>query len=187
MEQFSEMSLQAVAEQGCRSVGLICPMPSTVTNSDNSRHENVSFYGHFMDRARDLGLEVRNEWMRITHDEADPRGQAGMQERFGCEEFLELWNLPARPEGLLVYPDTTVRGVILGLEKRQVRVPEELKLVLHKNEAIDLLCLMPATFVISSERLYAQALIEQVQKQFRGESCEPISVPFRLEINLPAN
>ena len=71
-------------------------------------------------------------------------------------------------------------GVIMALQAQQVRVPEDLKLVLHKNEAIDLLCPVPATFAVSSERAVARALIEQVQKQFRGEPVEPMSLPFRL-------
>ena len=68
----------------------------------------------------------------------------------------------------------------MAIREKQVRVPEDLKLALHKNETIDLFCPMPATFVVASEREVARALIEQVQKQFRGETCERISLPFKL-------
>ena len=90
-----------------------------------------------------------------------------------------MWSLPEKPEGLIVYPDTVARGLVVALREKQVRVPEELKLVLHKNESLGLLCPMPVTFMVSSEREMARALIGQVQKQFRGESCEPIYLPFR--------
>ena len=76
-------------------------------------------------------------------------------------------------------PDTVARGVVLALREKQVRVPQELKLVLHKNESLDLFCPMPVTFMVSNERETARALIEQVQKQFRGESCERILLPHR--------
>ena len=69
---------------------------------------------------------------------------------------------------------------MMAIREKQVRVPEDLKLALGKNETIDLFCPMPATFVVASEREMARALIEQVQKQFRGESCERISLPFKL-------
>ena len=72
------------------------------------------------------------------------------------------------------------RGAILALREQHVRVPEDLKLVLHKNEAIDLLCPVPATLLVSSERAVARALIARAQKQFRGELCEPINLPCRL-------
>ena len=68
----------------------------------------------------------------------------------------------------------------MAIREKQVRVPEDLKLVLHKNETIDLFCPMPATFVVANERETARALIEQIQKQFRGESCERILLPFKL-------
>ncbi len=69
----------------------------------------------------------------------------------------------------------------MAVQEKQVRVPDKLKLALHKNENTNLFCPMPATFVMASERETARALIEQIQKQFRGESCERIFLPFKLE------
>ena len=68
----------------------------------------------------------------------------------------------------------------MAIQEKQVRVPNELKLALSKNESIDLFCPMPATFVVGSEREAARALMEQIQRQFRGESCEPISLPYKI-------
>ena len=106
--------------------------------------------------------------------------EMAQQEHFGYEEFLKLWDQPEKPEGLVVFPDTTASGVILGLREKNVRVPEDLKLVFHKNEASDYFCPMPVSFAVFSEREAARALIQQIQKQFRGESCEPISLPFKI-------
>ena len=169
IRQFFETSLQELVRQGCRSVGLFAPIMN-----DTSRFDIME---HFMDVVTDLGLTVRNDWMRVSYpDCSDPVGDL---QRFGYESFLKLWSLPEKPEGLIVFPDTAVHGMLLALREKQVRVPEELKLVLHKNESLGLFCPMPATFMVSSEREMARALIGQVQKQFRGESCEPISLPFR--------
>ena len=179
IEHFVELSLRSLVEQGCHSVGLIAPFsPVKTVNPDGTHHVLMGLFEHFTNRTRDLGLEMRNEWVRVPRDEENSPRQS--QERFGHEEFLKLWSQGRRPEGLIVYPDTTVRSVILAMREKQVRVPEELKLIFHKNESIDLLCPMPATFVISSEREFARALIEQLRKQFQGERCEPITVPFRL-------
>jgi len=173
--QFAELSVEALARQGCRSVGIIATQPSTeTTNPDGSRHVSAEFYERLMDRVSELGLTVKNDWMRApTVTDSD-------QEQFGYRAFLQLWSQPEKPAGLIVWPDTAARGVVLGLREKQVRVPEELKLVLHKNEAVNLLCPMPATLLVSSERAIARGLIEQVQKQFRGESCDPVHLPFRL-------
>jgi DNA-binding LacI/PurR family transcriptional regulator len=164
--QLAELSLRSLARQGCTSVGLI--------SAFNPGHED--FYRHFSDVARDLSLEVRNEWIRI------PAGDCGgdLQERFGYEAFRSFWRQPQHPSGLVVVPDSVARGVITGLLEESVRVPEELKLVIHRNAEVDLLCPLPVTFVDSSCREVAAALVEQVRKQFRGEPCAPVRVPYRI-------
>ena len=186
IRQLVEASLRELSSQGCRSAGFLAPIircdnPAEPNHSGfpaGSYHMVFDVVKHFVDIATDLGLTVRNEWMRLYHEpRLDPVRD---QEQYGYEEFLKLWSLPEKPEGLIVFPDTVARGVLLALREKHVRVPEELKLVLHKNESLSLFCPMPATFVVSSERGMARALIEQVQKQFRGESCERISLPFKI-------
>lgn len=180
--QLAQLSLHALVEQGCRSVGLVMPVSTTDDlNPDGSGNLWMDFFSEFTELAADLGLRTKNEWMRVPaaalhlhHNET--------QEQYGYAEVLALWSQPERPEGLLAFPDTTSRGVILGLLEKRVRVPDELKLVLSKNEGTPLLCPMPATLVTLSERDHAKALIELVQKQFRGESCEPITVGFTLSV-----
>lgn len=177
--QLAELSLRCLAEQGCRSVGFVGLADPNHSEPDGSRNPDQDFFERFTDLAGDLGLVMKNEWMRIRGTGAWRKGSV-WQEQFGYEEFLALWSQPERPDGLVVFPDTTARGVILGLREKQVRVPEEMKLVMHKNESTPLFCPMPATFMMLSERACARALIEQVQRQFRGEDCEPVTIDMTL-------
>jgi DNA-binding LacI/PurR family transcriptional regulator len=182
MRQFVEISLRELARQGCRSVGFIAPIMDADKFMDPEGSPNV-YYGmmeHFTAIARDLDLTVKNEWMRLLPPGSGCSAGIKAQEQFGYEEFLKLWSQPEKPEGLVVFTDVTVRGAIVAIREKQVRVPGELKLMLHKCESTNLFCPMPATFVVNSEREMAQALIGQVKKQFRGESCERISLPFKL-------
>ena len=179
VRQLVEASLRELSGQGCRSVGLFAPVLGAENGCypDGSHTPHFDMIEHFMDVATDLGLTVRNDWMQVHYQTGfDPVLD---QEQYGYKEFLKLWSLPEKPEGLIVYSDTVARGVVLALREKHVRVPEELKLVLHKNESLDLFCPMPVTLMVSSEREAARALIEQVQKQFRGESCEPIFLRFK--------
>jgi len=178
-KQMVEISLRELARQGCRSVGVIAPVMDAdrFAHPDGSHNAWLGALEHFTTVAVELGLVMKNEWMRLlAHHEPGVKGQ----ERFGYEEFLNLWSQPEKPEGLLILNDVSARGALMAMCEKHVRVPEELKLVLQKNESIDLFCPMSATFVVASEREVARALIGQVQKQFRGESCEPISLPFKL-------
>jgi len=169
-----------LARQGCRSVGLIGPIdPEDVgSNPDAYSSHWLGILEHFVAVAGDLKLQVKNSWMQIC------RSRDWMRERthsqFGYEGFMNLWGQPEKPEGLVVYPDSVVTGTIMAIREKQVRVPKDLKLVLCKNETIDLFCPMPATFLVLSERDTARALMKQIQRQFRGESCEPISLPFKI-------
>jgi DNA-binding LacI/PurR family transcriptional regulator len=179
MRQFAEISLRELARQGCRSVGLIAPVTTThkLTEPNGLHRSYFDMLEHFTNLAGDLGLTLKNEWMRIFQS---PSEWAQGQERFGYKQFLKLWSQPEKPEGLVIFTDVVARGAIMAIREKQVRVPEELKLALHKAETIDLFCPMPATFVVASERDIARALIKQIKKQFRGESCEKISLPFKL-------
>jgi len=182
MRQFVEISLRELARQGCRSVGFINPMLTTPDPDDSECFVRAyDMLGHFTDIASELGLTVKNDWMRVVRNSSYAALEIQNQERFGYEQFLKLWSQPEKPEGLLIFSDVIARGVLMAIQKEHVRVPEDLKLALSKIESIPLFCPMPATFVVHREREIARALIEQVQKQFRGESCERILLPFQLE------
>lgn len=173
--QFGVLVLDALVRQGCKSVGLIALRGPGFTNPDGSKHMDTVFYQNFVDGASDLGLQVRNEWMRYSMEETHPMSY---HEEFGYEQFLALWSQPDRPEGLVVWPDTVAKGVILAIKKFGVDVPSELKLVLHRNRSIPVFCPVPASFVESDAAEGAAALWKQVQRQFRGEAPEPIIIPF---------
>ncbi len=183
LAQMVELGLKQLAAQGCRSVGFIT---STTTNPmrDDAPHTYDLMFSRFIDAASRVGLRVQNEW---TCSPASYINGGSAQEAYGYQAFHRLWDLPGRPDGLLVSPDTTARGVILAITERAVRVPDDLKVAFHKNEGIDLLCPFPATMVISSERETAQALISQVEKQFRGEPCRPIWIGCRVESQKQSN
>jgi len=182
-EQFVELSLQELARQGCRSVGLIGPINSEIRNRNESRSKWLGMLDHFLAVAGDLNLQVKNSWMPRCPS-VDPLG-GRTRSQFGYEEFLKLWSQPEKPEGLVVFPaDNVVTGTLMAIREKQVRVPEDLKLALAKNESIELFCPTPATFVVNSERATARALMEQIQRQFRGESCEPISLPYKIETHV---
>jgi DNA-binding transcriptional regulator YhcF (GntR family) len=186
-KQFAELSLGLLAEKGCRSVGLICPFTISEGNRTYSPYLNPDISGvvfeAFVETARVLGLEIRSEGMR-TERMRIPRREGESydhcQERLGYEQFNALWRLDQKPEGLIVYPDTFVRSVLFGIAEKGVRVPDDLKLVLHRNDGIELFCPLPADFVVSDEREIAKALVRQLERQFHGESIAPQSVPFHL-------
>jgi DNA-binding LacI/PurR family transcriptional regulator len=92
-----------------------------------------------------------------------------------------MWKGAVRPHGLIVYADVAVRGVAWGILEKQVSVPKDLRLILHKNKGIRFDFPFPATWITTDIREVAQAYIEQIRRQFAGERLAPICAPFHLE------
>lgn len=182
LRQVVQLGVEALARQGCRSVGMITPIHSSASEYLGQLHSYFEFFDELVSVARLHGMEIRSDWMRHIPHENDwiPRSEYAA---FGYREFGRLWDLPERPQGLLVYPDEVAHGVIHGLLERQVQVPQELKLVFHKNARIPILCPMEATWLVWDEREVAQALIKQIQRQFQGEECVPIQIDHTLSAN----
>ena len=129
-EQFVELALKTLAEKGCRSVGIISPLPTHVVNKTQLSHSNEEFYKFFVEKAGTHKIEIRNEWMGTCYHEDDLCGISHAQ--FGYDQFTAIWRAKRKPEALVVYPDSAVEGVLMAIARQGVRVPEDLKLVLHK-------------------------------------------------------
>jgi DNA-binding LacI/PurR family transcriptional regulator len=161
---FLRGGIQRLAEQGCRSIGFITNVPTIDGDFKN-----------FMREIRSAGLETRTEWMIQP-----PEFQFRLME-YGFRAFRQLWKSSARPDGLLVYPDIAARGVVTAVLQAGVRVPDDLKLVFHRNAHLSMLCPFPVTWAISDEHAAADGLIDSLQKQFAGEKLSPVLVPYVFE------
>lgn len=180
--QFFTLALRELKRQGCKSVGVVPSFDPRHTNPDGSPHESVSAMNAFVDSAADLGIALRNEWLCTPDHSIETQAEA---KRFGYEATTALWQRGERPDGLIVTDDVAAAGVITALVEQGVKAPGDLKLVLYKNSAIDIFCPLPATFVEINTSAIATALVGQVQKQFRGESVQPITVGFQVADGRP--
>lgn len=168
-EMFFQESARRLAAQGCRSVGIM-------SNIRAPRGENdtyLNFYPFFQRAAEKEGLAVRDEWIRRpTVYEPDIAG-------FGYRDFKALWNLPERPDGLVITPDPVAQGAIIAILELGVGVVlEQMKFVFHRNAHLPFLCPFPVTWGISDEDKLADSLIDLIQKQFAGTPIEPAYLDF---------
>ena len=169
--QFLQLGLDHLKQQGCRSVGLV----SSVQVEDPAQGREP-FFDHFVELAAARGLSFRNEWVQGPENWV-PEAE---MEQFGYDHVRKIWKLAKRPEGLIVYPDVSVRGVILALTELGISVPKDVRLVLHRNEGIDFPCPFPAFRPTSKAADLARALLAQIDIQLAGGSVQPIYVPHYL-------
>lgn len=178
-DQFAEASVALLKKQGCRSAGVISILePGQQAAASASTAASSDFYAHFTEVCQAQGIEVRKEWIRTAHGFVRDESQ----EEFGYKEFKQMWRQAKRPDGLVVFPDTSVPGVILSVLEQRVDVPDDLRLVVHKHAEINFLCPLPITYLYSSTEQIARALFSQIERQFAGETCDPIMLPFHASL-----
>ncbi len=167
-------SIAHLAGCGCQSIGLITVLSRLTTDASGDKAESVKFFEHFGQLAKDHGLKLRDSWIQSPPVELPEKAAA----RFGYDSFHQLWNQPEKPDALFVYTDVAAQGVLMALGQRQVRVPDELRLVLHRNTEIGLFCPVQASFIDVSIQMVAAAMVDLLQRLYRGESVpQPRRVP----------
>jgi DNA-binding transcriptional regulator YhcF (GntR family) len=177
LRHFAELAVGCLARQGCRSVGLICAMTVGSPGHQHALEAGTDFYEHFLAQLQAHGLPVRDVWMRVArHKTLEPEEH----EPFGYQAFRALWRLKDRPDGVIVYPDSMVNGVLMSALESGVRPSSPPRLVLHRNEGVPLYSPLPANYVESSEREAAKSSWDQLQDQYNGKAVQPILLPFRL-------
>ncbi len=172
-EQMMRLALTRLAECGCRSVGLI----SAMELPDEAHPQSLRFYETFIAASCDLGMKIRDAWVRMP----PPEGVT-QHERFGYQEFGMLWRQGSRPDGLFVFPDTSARGVMTAVLELGVRVPEDLKMIFHHNSGVDWVCPLGVDWMESDVALWAAEMIKQVRRQKAGKPVENVLLEYALKI-----
>ena len=174
-KDFFQQSVRRLAAQGCRSVGLITNVVKNDSNAKNEVPDDI-FHDLFWQAVREEKLTSREEWV------FSPKNHVLKLNHFGYEQFHKFWQLPEKPEALIVFADSVAMGVTTAILEIGVRlVTEQMKFVFHRNAQIDFLCPFPVTWAISDEDSLAEGMIEMIQKQFEGEKTTRILVPYRWE------
>lgn len=163
-------ALGRLRDCGCERVGIIC---STHQPRGAKRYE-PQFYADYYRIIEELHLRTKPEWSD------GPTEHQPHLEDYGYRRFHALWNLPERPEGMLIYPDVVARGALTAALELGVRVPEELKIVTHRNVGVDLVAPLAVDWVVSDVPLLASTLINQIYRQKSGEEVAPELLPYTI-------
>ena len=175
MDDALDDAMASVASQGCRSIGMINVVARAAKSDAGEHYAAAAFYENFNAAAGRHGLAVRSEWIQSPPVDVSEQAAA----KFGYESFHKLWNQAKKPEAIFVHTDVAAQGVLIALGQRRVRVPEDLHLVLHRNAELGLFCPVPASFIDVSVQKLAAALVDLLQRIYRGESVpQPLSAPL---------
>lgn len=161
ISQMIDISFTRLAELGCTSVGLM--IPNVLADAE--------LMEHMEEAGRRLRLKLELEWILVSRNS---------REISGYNYFFSLWELKSRPDGLVVFPDVTARGVVTAALEKNVKAPAELKLILHRNEEIPYPSPIMCDWLENSGAAMTDAMIGQLETQWEGGKLEIKRVPFRL-------
>jgi DNA-binding LacI/PurR family transcriptional regulator len=165
---------EGLRAQGCRTVGLLVPF-SRETNLRGGYHSTwYQFYESFDRAIARVGLTAPSEWV-WSHCSHDDHGS------YAYHRLMRMSGEKKIPDGLIVYPDTMVEGVLQAIWKLGLRVPKDVKLGLHCNEDLQVSCPFPAMWAETSVTGIAQALIDQLYARIQGRVAPVrVTLPFRV-------
>ncbi len=163
-----------LARQGCCSAGIIAATALDAHEPNDHLIGQSRSSGLFLETLESLGLKTRTDWIRIpVQGDVDEREA----EQFGYDQMKAVLALPDRPDGMYVRHDWVARGALMAITERSVAVPQEMKLVLHRNVELGLFCPLAASFVDYSVKKVAAAMIGMIHAQLRGEEFNAIRIP----------
>ncbi len=164
-------SVRRLAAQGCRSIGVISGMHRPEPGVPEH------FYSLFEEALREEGLPLHPKWER-----SPPEPVFSGFEKHGYTDFKKFWKEKSKPDGLIVFPDLVVRGVILAaLELGFHDVSRKIKFVFHRNAHVPILSPLAATWATTNEDEVARSLISLVQMQFRRQDAASILIRHTFE------
>jgi hypothetical protein len=168
IDQLLSLSLGHFASLGCRSAGYITCMAAEDGSEFLSAFERnaAEFSLAAPPQSRCSPVKTLNAWEL---------------ERYGYDCFKTLLAKDALPDGLLIYPDTVAKGVVMGVLESQAQVPEKLKLVFHENEGIPFFHPFPAASVVSSPVEVAKLMLRHARGVVAGEAPDFASVSFKFK------
>jgi DNA-binding LacI/PurR family transcriptional regulator len=169
------LAMAGVKKQGGRKLGVV----SSIERFSDDGQE-TQFYLDLQKEALAAGIEIRPEWLQTISKRDDYIKTHALCTEFGFDRCERLLQRPKaeRPDSLFIFSDGLVTGVMLALMKHRVDVPNDLRLVIHRNWEIRIPLFTPCVMVGLSIAEIASALTANLTTQFNGGKVEKILIRY---------
>lgn len=175
-----EKAITQLHARGCRKIGMFSALRMHEKDADATPYELGHYHG-FRKALAKFNLPYHEEWTMGQAPGAKPVQESEMA-ALGFEAFNKMWQQSSdRPDGLFLYPDVLATGVLMAIALQSIRVPEDLKLVVHANVEVPLFCPFPIDRLLVSAADAASALVDHVMAQLANRETPQRTLPIRLE------
>lgn len=135
LESFSRQSVEYLARNDCRDIGLITRVPPKKSERTPGR---LSLHEAFHQTVISEGAQTHSDWIKTddfdnTLTDAEPMDS----ELFGYTAFQSVWNAPKRPQGIVVHSDIVGLGVVRAAKDLRVNLDNDVKVIFSANLGSD--------------------------------------------------
>ena len=163
--------LERIRKDGVERLGVISSANFGLQKKDSPENALHSF---FVRSFREQKLDVRKEW--IFDSDAYGHPKILDSSLFAYAGFEKIWSLAERPDALLVFSDDMVSGLAMSFYHLGVRVPEDIRLYIHKTRENELVLPFPCTLLENRISELADLLVRQLIDQSEGRAPVPASL-----------
>jgi len=174
-----DKAIAALKKSGARNLALIGTDPSkkwqkTVSEAQSKRF--VPFHGLVLKTAKKYGLDLPEKFMKINEN---PKQMEAGRSHFGWCMAKMLFSGRKHPDALLVRSDDLIPGIIYALKEKNVRVPEDLRLIALLSRELPFFSPYPLVRIEFSMLQTASELCNILERASRGEKIPCQKIPYR--------
>lgn len=177
-QSMAEKVAEGLASQGCTRAGMLLSFSNPVTPTESGEKERRNAIVAIKKSLTEKGIEVRDEWI-YTSDKSFSE-EISDYDRYAFDGFNAIWRSNPKPDGLFVFTDDLISGTLIALMGSRLRVPEDIKLLLHRNSNFPPLCPVQCRFIENCMEDIAKGLVDLVVNQYQGRKIEQCVYGYRL-------
>ncbi|MFA6293748.1 MAG: GntR family transcriptional regulator [Victivallales bacterium] len=174
----AEKAVEGLKRQGCKRIGLLLSVSDYASPKESGEKEVHDLINILRRKIAVSGMTTCDEWI-YTADKGGTKANDDFA-KYAFAGFNSIWRSKKKPNGLFAYTDDMVSGTLIALMSARVRVPEDLKLVFHRNAGHNILCPIPCCFVENSIRDIATGLVQLVVDQYYGREISHCELEYEL-------
>ena len=179
----AEKVVEGLSRQGVERAGLLLSFsdsPNPMESGEKERHDTIAAIRSQLTAS---GIEVRDEWI-YTSDKSQSEDIPDYA-RYAFDGFNHIWSAAEKPDGLFVFTEDLISGTLIAVMTAQLRIPQDIKLVFHRNTGHTPLCPVPCCFIDSSTRAAAAGLVNLIVDQYHGREIKEYEHEYKLTENNP--
>lgn len=171
--------VEAIRLQGGTKLAMINAQNDLAFPIESGELERHEYYIKLYAALKEAGIENRPEWNYIP-DALDENLAKAKYTHFAYKAFNKIWENKEKPDCLFVYPDDLILGTVLAVTAHNIKVPDKLKLIMHRNSGNEVLCTLPCYFIEDNVNDMAQGLVQLIKDQFNGKTINEIAFNYNL-------